>query len=281
MGIASAGELTREMLENRKGVSVATCFVIQPFDSGKYDKRYKDCFKPAIEAAGLLAYRVDEDPRVDVGIDSIESGIRNASACLADISEDNANVWYELGFAMAAGKPVVMVCSDQMRSKFPFDIQHRIVTIYKSESPSDFSELQQKITERLKARATHEEMLKQAGEAEETLTVAGLSPTELMLVAAIAAETESPDSSTVLWRVKESSERQGLTPIGFQLALQRLTKKSFVNASEEYDPDSERSYKLAALTPAAWLWIDQNEERFVTHRRPKAKSPAFDEEIPF
>jgi hypothetical protein len=35
---------------------MATCFVIQPFDSGKFYKRFNDIYKPAIEAAGLEAY---------------------------------------------------------------------------------------------------------------------------------------------------------------------------------------------------------------------------------
>lgn len=260
---------------------MATCFVIQPFDKDKYDKRYRECFKPAIEAAELTAYRVDEDPRADIGIDSIESGIRNASACLADISEDNANVWYELGFAMALNKPVVMVCHEQSRSKFPFDIQHRIVTQYKSDSPSDFEELRTRITDRLKARATHEEMFKQAAEAEQVSRVDGLSPTELMLVAAIAAETESPEASTVLWRVKEASERQGLTPIGFQLALRRLMTKSFVKVTNEFDAESERHYDLIALTPGAWEWIDQNETRFITQKKARTTQIIAEDDIPF
>jgi len=48
-----------------------TCFVIQPFDSGKFDKRFRDIFKPAIEAAGLEPYRVDDDPSVDIPIEAI------------------------------------------------------------------------------------------------------------------------------------------------------------------------------------------------------------------
>jgi hypothetical protein len=32
------------------------CFVIQPFDGGRFDKRFTDVFKPAIEAAGLDPY---------------------------------------------------------------------------------------------------------------------------------------------------------------------------------------------------------------------------------
>jgi hypothetical protein len=58
---------------------MAFCFVIQPFDGGKFDKRFDDVFKPAIEAAGLSAYRVDRDPTVEVPIEAIEDGIREAA----------------------------------------------------------------------------------------------------------------------------------------------------------------------------------------------------------
>src|SRR6266516_2438183 len=65
-----------------------TCFVIQPFDGSKYDKRFEDVYAPAISAAGLDPYRVDKDPGVDVPIDAIEEGIRVAAVCLADITTD-------------------------------------------------------------------------------------------------------------------------------------------------------------------------------------------------
>lgn len=87
-----------------------TRFVIQPFDSGKFDKWYEAVFKPAVEAAGFDPYRVDRDPAVEVPIEAIEEGFRNASIYLAGITSDNPNVWYELGFAFAARPPVVMTC---------------------------------------------------------------------------------------------------------------------------------------------------------------------------
>jgi hypothetical protein len=49
-----------------------TCFVIQPFDQGKYDELYRDIFAPAINDAGLKPYRVDNDPSATVLIDKIE-----------------------------------------------------------------------------------------------------------------------------------------------------------------------------------------------------------------
>lgn len=156
-----------------------TCFVIQPFDKGKYDKRFEDVLTPAIEAAGLEAYRVDRDHRVEVPIEAIEQGIENAAVCLADITVDNPNVWYELGYAFARGRPVVMVCAGE-RQKFPFDIQHRSIILYATESPRDFVDLRDSITERIKAQLDKGEVLRQIEETEQVAPVAGVSQPELL-----------------------------------------------------------------------------------------------------
>lgn len=71
---------------------MSKCFVIQPFDKGKFDSRYEDIFEPAIKGSGLIAYRVDKDPSVDIPIDDIEKNIREAKICLAEITTDNPNV---------------------------------------------------------------------------------------------------------------------------------------------------------------------------------------------
>jgi hypothetical protein len=74
------------------------CFVIQPFDRGKFDKRYEDVFKPAIIEADLEPYRVDCDDCAQIPINAIEEKIKAAKICLADITLNNPNVWYELGY---------------------------------------------------------------------------------------------------------------------------------------------------------------------------------------
>ena len=119
---------------------MGTCFVIQPFDRGPYDKRYEDVFEPAISEVGLEPYRVDRDPGVSIPIEDIQSGIRASDVCLAEITTDNPNVWFELGFALASHKPVVLVCSEE-REKFPFDVQHRTIITYATDSPRDFERL--------------------------------------------------------------------------------------------------------------------------------------------
>lgn len=128
---------------------MARCFVIQPFDSDKFDTRYKDTFRPAIVAAGFEPYRVDEDFGVLVPINDIERGIKAATVCFAEVSTDNVNVWYELGYAIAWAKPVVMVCEKKARLKLPFDIQHRTITYYDPETVSGFERVKTEITARL------------------------------------------------------------------------------------------------------------------------------------
>jgi hypothetical protein len=131
---------------------LATCFVIQPFDEGgKFDKRYADVFEPGIRDAGLDPYRVDNDPSVTIPIDEIQDGIRRASVCLADITLDNPNVWFELGYALASDKEICLICSEERTGKYPFDVQHRTITKYRVGSKSDFDTLQSTITDRLKA----------------------------------------------------------------------------------------------------------------------------------
>lgn len=100
------------------------CFVIQPFNE-IYDKRYEDISKPAISGTGLIPYRGDKDPSTKIIIEQIEKKFEDADICFADISTDNPNVWYELGYAFASEKDVVMVCNKQ-RKEFPFDVRQTI-----------------------------------------------------------------------------------------------------------------------------------------------------------
>ncbi len=256
-----------------------TCFVIQPFDSGKFDKRFDDVYVPAINASGLEAYRVDRDPGVEVPIESIEEGIRNAAVCLADITTDNPNVWYELGFAFASGRPVVMVCSNERTSgKYPFDIQHRTVINYKPESSSDFETLKGSLAERIRALLNKTEALRQIAESDQIAPTQGLTQTELMVLAILAGNTAFPGARSTLYSLKDDSERSGLTSIGFSLAFRRLVTKKLIEIIEEYDEQRDEPYKTTCLTESGWNWIENNESLFVLK---KPSSTSIEENLPF
>ena len=129
-----------------------TCFIIQPL-SDEYKKRCDDTYKPAIRSAGLVPYRVDEhyEGSKKLIIDNIEEQIRRSLVCLADISEDNPNVWYEVGFAEGQNKSVILICEKQARESLPFDMNQRNVYFYDLTLLDDWEELLKKeITHRLK-----------------------------------------------------------------------------------------------------------------------------------
>ena len=246
---------------------MSTCFVIQPFDAGKFDKRYEQVFVPAIQKAGLNPYRVDQDAKVEIPIEAIEEGIRNAVICLADITSDNPNVWYELGYAMALGKQVVMVCSEERQGKYPFDIQHRTVIPYKSDAPEDFTALEGKITAKIKALLEKGETLRQIASADPVAPVAGLAQNELTVLATVAGSVDAPDSWVSTYQIRNEAEREFLTPLGITLALHRLTQKQLLQTGVDQDYNGNE-FDAVRVTDVGWKWIDENESRFVIRRTP-------------
>lgn len=246
---------------------MAICFVIQPFDSGKFDKRFADIYKPAIEAAGLEAYRVDKDPSVSVPIDSIEDGIRQAAVCLADITADNPNVWYELGYAFAIGRPIVMVCSDERTGKkYPFDIQHRSIIPYQADSPSDFDKLKASLTARITALMKKGETLQQLSESDPVAPVEGLTQAEILVLAVVAGSSFLPSNSVSAFSAKRDAERAGVTNMGFNIGIRRLLAKKFIEIVELWDENSGESYEGIKITDGGWVWVENNESKFVLHR---------------
>jgi hypothetical protein len=242
---------------------MASCFVIQPFDSGKYDKRFEDVYSPAIVAAGLEPYRVDRDTGVDIPIDSIEDGIRTATVCLADITTDNPNVWYELGFAFATKCPVIMVCSDERKDgHYPFDIRHRAIISYKSDSPRDFDALKESITNRIKALLKRAETLQAIHNNEQVAPIEGLSQSELAVLATITSNIALPNTGASAHIVKNDIELAGFTSFGFSLGLKRLCDKNFVELGIEGDYNNN-SYETISITSNGWVWIEKNEDKFI------------------
>jgi len=128
-----------------------TCFVLQPFDNDKFDKRYKEIIEPVIKECGLVSYRVDEDCASVIPIESIHTKIRESIVCIAEITTDNPNVWYELGYALALEKNVIILCSEERTTLFPCDIRHRNILVYKTQTISDFQELKNRLKNRINA----------------------------------------------------------------------------------------------------------------------------------
>lgn len=251
------------------------CFVIQPFDKGPFDQRYEDVLSPAIKTADLEPYRVDLDPAVSIPIDSIEKGIEGSDVCLADITLDNPNVWFEVGYAIAADKEVVFICSEERYTPFPFDVQHRTITKYATASPRDFKELERKIAERLKAVLKSNEGLKAVSKLSPTQETEGLTPHEAAALIILTEHSLTPESTTVPGNIVESMRRAGFTDIAASLGLRALHAKDYLEYVAESD-DFDHTYQACRLTAKGLRWIQNNQGTLVLK-----VEKINDEDIPF
>lgn len=134
------GALGRQFLD--------TCFVMMPFGQWM-DSYYREIYVPAIREAGLEAVRADELFSTGSVIEQIWEQISRAKVLLADLTGKNANVFYELGLAHAANKPVVFTTGDL--EDVPFDLRHLRVAVYDIRDPAWGEKLKATLAVYLKA----------------------------------------------------------------------------------------------------------------------------------
>jgi hypothetical protein len=137
------------------------CFVMMPFRE-PYERVYRDLIVPAIEDAGLSAVRADEISGSGFLMEQIRAAIQQARLCIADLTDRNPNVLYEVGFAEAMLKPVILIAGDV--SNLPFDVAARRVLCYSSDLDSSRQHLREAIAQTLtKDRFAEAERLIAAG----------------------------------------------------------------------------------------------------------------------
>ena len=104
-------------------------FVIMPFgkkkgaDGSVYDFNaiYSQVIKPALEMAGFEPFRADEETASGDILTDMFQELLLADLCIADMSIDNANVFYELGIRHAFRKRGI-VHIQAGRAYMPFDV---------------------------------------------------------------------------------------------------------------------------------------------------------------
>ncbi|MFG0246467.1 MAG: hypothetical protein ACF8MF_10520 [Phycisphaerales bacterium JB052] len=125
-----------------------TCFVLMPF-GGYYDTYYREIYTPAIEAAGLESVRADSLFSSGSVVEQIWDELNKARVLIAELTDKNANVFYELGLSHAIAKPVVIVTGNL--EDVPFDLRHLRVIVYDVRAPGWDDKLQEDLTEYIRA----------------------------------------------------------------------------------------------------------------------------------
>jgi hypothetical protein len=103
------------------------CFLVMPF-SEQFGKIHPVVAR-SISSVGWHVVRADEIARPRRITDAIVQAILCSDLVVADITGNNPNVFYELGFAHAAGCDIIMLCQDSARP-LPFDIAQERAVFY-------------------------------------------------------------------------------------------------------------------------------------------------------
>jgi len=130
MGLSEAAMLSR----HSKGMAVAPAFgrprqpdekidvfVLMPFNA-KMEKVYTNHIKKMGKELGLNIQRADEIFSPRPFMEKVWDGICAAQLVLADCTEKNPNVFYEIGMAHTVGKKVVLITRSD--KDIPSDIKH-------------------------------------------------------------------------------------------------------------------------------------------------------------
>jgi len=98
-----------------------------PF-SEQFKNTYNLAIKPAVDEAGAFCQRVDEMIFTENMMEKIYNEINKSDLMIADLSMKNPNVFYELGYAHALNKKVILLTTDA--NDIPFDLKQYQHFIY-------------------------------------------------------------------------------------------------------------------------------------------------------
>jgi hypothetical protein len=105
------------------------CFLICPFDDDERLVQAQDGVRAAARDLGFDCYRVDQRLGSTDIIGKIRDGITWATFVVADLSLRRPNCFYEIGFADAVKRPIVLIARE--KSRIPFDVAGRSILFYK------------------------------------------------------------------------------------------------------------------------------------------------------
>ena len=114
----------------RPNIDERLCFVLMPFRD-PFNGYYEHIIKVTVKAAGLEPLRGDEVFGARPIIQDVWERIWRARIVIADVTDRNPNVNYELGICHSLGVPTILIT--RTMEDVPFDYRHRRCIVYKTE----------------------------------------------------------------------------------------------------------------------------------------------------
>jgi CheY-like chemotaxis protein len=140
-----------KLIEISASQPLKKCFVIMPFSStpscneGEWTAVFNELIKPAFEKtnAGYICTR--SEGLIGNIIENILDDLNRADLVIADLTDRNPNVFYELGVRHTLRDQTILIT--QNLDHVPFDLRHYGVIQYSWKTKADKSEFNKKIRE--------------------------------------------------------------------------------------------------------------------------------------
>ena len=123
------------------------CFVLMPFES-KFQPLYDDHIRPTVLRSGLRCERADDIHGTNLITWDIWERINRARFLVAELTDQNANVFYELGLAHAVSKDVILITRSM--DFVPFDLKTIRCIVYEF-TPRGIQKLEKQLEETIRA----------------------------------------------------------------------------------------------------------------------------------
>jgi len=125
----------------------ARAFIAMQFSS-PFNEIYADVIKKSCEDNGVEAVRADEIYGPGLIIVDVAQEILRSKLIIADITPQNANVFFEVGYALALNKPTILLA--EKTTKLPFDVSAFRVLLYE-DSIAGRARIEQGLQKHIKA----------------------------------------------------------------------------------------------------------------------------------
>lgn len=120
-----------------------TALVLTPSTPDSW--RIQRVLQHALERGGIRAMRLDDIQPGALWVSAVTDAIKKADFIIADLTELNPNVIYEIGYAHALEKPVFMIVSRDASSDIPSDLTGYHLLFY-----ADLGELEHIVKNRIR-----------------------------------------------------------------------------------------------------------------------------------
>ncbi len=128
----------------QSGSESSNAFIAMAFSSDR--NPFKEAIKTAVTNAGYIPIRIDEIEHVNKIDDEIIARIRSSKFLISDFTSQRNGVYFEAGFMLGLGRPVIWVCDREDLENVHFDTRQ-----YNTIDYTDADDLQKRLQFRIEA----------------------------------------------------------------------------------------------------------------------------------